>query len=124
MATLDALAAAMTTMQSEVAQQKHALEAMHAMMAGATNTQTTEALEQKLQAFAAEAKSKFSIEEQRWCFVQPSVATLNATTSALTTRMDQLEHQASTSSGTGHDGKTRWQLTRPKDMVPDVFTGK
>ena len=95
MATLDSLAAAMTAMQLETAQQKHDLTAMHALMTGAVTTQTTDALAQELKAVIDKAEAQYNVGEQRWNYVQPSVTTLDAKTSALITRMDQLEHQAS-----------------------------
>jgi len=39
-------------------------------------------------------------------------------------RLTLLEQQATTPSGSGHAGKAGWTLTRPKDLVPDVFNGK
>ena len=39
-------------------------------------------------------------------------------------RLLLLEQQATTSSGSSQCGKAGWTLTRPKDLVPDVFNGK
>ena len=50
--------------------------------------------------------------------------TLTEEVRAAVYRLTQLEQQANTSSGIGHDGKKKWHLTSPKDMVPDVFIGK
>ena len=61
MATLDSLAAAMTAMQLEIAQQKHDLTAMHALMTGAVTTQTTDALAQELQAVIDTAEAQYNV---------------------------------------------------------------
>ena len=39
-------------------------------------------------------------------------------------RLLQLEQQATAPSGSGHSGKKKWDLTRPKDMEPEKFVGE
>ena len=39
-------------------------------------------------------------------------------------QITQLGVMANTASGNGHDGKKRYDLTRPKDMEPEKFIGK
>ena len=42
----------------------------------------------------------------------------------LSLKITQLGAVANTASGNGHDGKKRYDLTRPKDMEPEKFIGK
>ena len=49
---------------------------------------------------------------------------LGATMATVLQRLTQLEQQAVGPSASGHSGKKKWDLTRPKDMEPEKFVGK
>ena len=56
--------------------------------------------------------------------IRDSVDVLTVEVKVAVQRLVQLEQQATGSSASGHAGKKKWDLTRPKDMEPDKFVGK
>ena len=51
-------------------------------------------------------------------------AALESKVAELVARLEKLEKSGVGQSSGAASGKKRWQLTRPKDMVPSEFAGK
>ena len=116
--TLETLAQTVHNINAEVQQMKNAVQAINA------DTVTTTATINQLQTHASQQVQEIQAAVAVSEGIKRAGDALTEEVRAAVYKLNQLEQQANTSSGIGHDGKKKWHLTSPKDMVPDVFTGK
>ena len=133
MATTESISAAMATMQADIDFTKGDIQQERATVKNATDLLNQAA--QRVSAEPATATAMVNqLQAQQAQEVQAAAVITKAirdSGDALTLqvidavhRLAQLEQRGVGSSASASGNKPKWELTRPKDMEPDMFTGK
>ena len=118
MTTLEALTPAVAAMHGEVQQLMQDRTLLQQAVQRLTHALASAATVQSQQAQDTHSAAQATVDIKR-----PGEELTNQVRS-LIQRITQLEQQGAGPSTSAPSGKPRWELTRPKDMVPDLFAGK